>query len=99
MRLDCLSAAKARATPQHTYRRTSALSIIPPERRTARRGARGGSLLIEDGHRDVELGAPADFTLHPNAAPLRFDEVLGDGERSEERRVGKECRSRWSPYH
>ena len=29
--------------------------------------------------------------------------VLGDGEpkigRSEERRVGKECRSRWSPYH
>ena len=32
-------------------------------------------------------------------------EVLGQGlcakdlERSEERRVGKECRSRWSPYH
>src|SRR3989454_3341713 len=28
--------------------------------------------------------------------------VLGlrlEGERSEERRVGKECRSRWSPYH
>ena len=24
--------------------------------------------------------------------------VNGDG-RSEERRVGKECRSRWSPYH
>src|SRR5574340_604592 len=23
----------------------------------------------------------------------------GDRERSEERRVGKECRSRWSPYH
>src|SRR2546422_11456351 len=22
-----------------------------------------------------------------------------DGHRSEERRVGKECRSRWSPYH
>src|SRR3712207_5184181 len=29
------------------------------------------------------------------------DEVEGDGpgRRSEERRVGKECRSRWSPYH
>ena len=25
--------------------------------------------------------------------------VLGDSHRSEERRVGKECRSRWSPYH
>ena len=25
--------------------------------------------------------------------------VLKDIHRSEERRVGKECRSRWSPYH
>src|SRR5256885_8534093 len=25
--------------------------------------------------------------------------VLPDFRRSEERRVGKECRSRWSPYH
>ena len=25
--------------------------------------------------------------------------VLGPFHRSEERRVGKECRSRWSPYH
>src|SRR2546422_11689681 len=33
-----------------------------------------------------------------------FGNVLAEGvrraaERSEERRVGKECRSRWSPYH
>ena len=28
--------------------------------------------------------------------PLLF---LGMAARSEERRVGKECRSRWSPYH
>ena len=26
-------------------------------------------------------------------------EVIADIKRSEERRVGKECRSRWSPYH
>ena len=25
--------------------------------------------------------------------------IIGGGLRSEERRVGKECRSRWSPYH
>ena len=25
--------------------------------------------------------------------------IIGDMVRSEERRVGKECRSRWSPYH
>src|SRR5256886_2900327 len=28
-----------------------------------------------------------------------FEAVLVEGSRSEERRVGKECRSRWSPYH
>ena len=25
--------------------------------------------------------------------------TLDEAQRSEERRVGKECRSRWSPYH
>ena len=32
---------------------------------------------------------------------LMLDEIehLCNPERSEERRVGKECRSRWSPYH
>ena len=25
--------------------------------------------------------------------------LANEGHRSEERRVGKECRSRWSPYH
>ena len=27
------------------------------------------------------------------------NEIAGNLIRSEERRVGKECRSRWSPYH
>src|SRR5256885_7214129 len=31
--------------------------------------------------------------------PATSGEILVDGKRSEERRVGKECRSRWSPYH
>ena len=30
---------------------------------------------------------------------LRKSAIVSDGDRSEERRVGKECRSRWSPYH
>ena len=27
------------------------------------------------------------------------DFIIDGNERSDERRVGKECRSRWSPYH
>ena len=34
------------------------------------------------------------------AASMLLSGTLGDrSSRSEERRVGKECRSRWSPYH
>ena len=33
----------------------------------------------------------------PRVVPGSAEEILGA--RSEERRVGKECRSRWSPYH
>src|SRR6266404_8813161 len=36
------------------------------------------------------LGATSNETAHI---------VVGGADRSEERRVGKECRSRWSPYH
>ena len=31
--------------------------------------------------------------------PLQIEVTLVQTSRSEERRVGKECRSRWSPYH
>ena len=31
--------------------------------------------------------------------PLDGEWEAAFGRRSEERRVGKECRSRWSPYH
>src|SRR5256714_13893801 len=31
--------------------------------------------------------------------PIDDSQVEGNETRSEERRVGKECRSRWSPYH
>ena len=33
------------------------------------------------------------------AKQIATAEALGLKKRSEERRVGKECRSRWSPYH
>jgi len=36
---------------------------------------------------------------HASAAGWRGRMLVVGGYRSEERRVGKECRSRWSPYH
>ena len=45
---------------------------------------------------DTELAGTAE----PDDDPESDDELTGAGAaRSEERRVGKECRSRWSPYH
>ena len=37
--------------------------------------------------------------LSPAELPLGVVTALIGAPRSEERRVGKECRSRWSPYH
>ena len=36
---------------------------------------------------------------HPYVKVFREERELNTFLRSEERRVGKECRSRWSPYH
>ena len=43
--------------------------------------------------KDIQLGISFDSSI-----PQGFG-VGSSGARSEERRVGKECRSRWSPYH
>src|SRR3712207_4373961 len=43
---------------------------------------------------------PEDFSSYVNLANAYLQKVRETGDpRSEERRVGKECRSRWSPYH
>ena len=46
----------------------------------------------------VYLGSDEERVLLPKKqVPAGIE--AGDPVRSEERRVGKECRSRWSPYH
>ena len=52
-------------------------------------------VIIEDG---VWLGT--GVIINPGVT-IGKNSVIGAGSvvRSEERRVGKECRSRWSPYH
>src|SRR2546429_10030233 len=44
-----------------------------------------------------EARRPVEQALGPLGSFVRTDRV--PRHRSEERRVGKECRSRWSPYH
>ena len=39
-----------------------------------------------------------EFAVKGNVMDLAVGVIIGLT-RSEERRVGKECRSRWSPYH
>src|SRR2546425_3150459 len=50
----------------------------------------------------IAIGIDSGDTLIDVKLTTGHDEVVlitRDGMRSEERRVGKECRSRWSPYH
>ena len=71
--------------------------------------------LVTEAHPEIEkLGKELPVTRDPEASAYLRQEGKGlligpyekdakawalDGMRSEERRVGKECRSRWSPYH
>ena len=58
---------------------------------------------------NLGLPVPQGFTITTEACTQYYedgrkinDEIMGqimEAIRSEERRVGKECRSRWSPYH
>jgi len=62
----------------------------------ARRSFEGGAWRdAAAADRGAVLHRIADL-IHANAVDLGRMETL---DRSEERRVGKECRSRWSPYH
>ena len=52
-----------------------------------------------DRSRDPELSACLEFADFPEYLETIKSETHRCRDRSEERRVGKECRSRWSPYH
>src|SRR3989442_6398676 len=56
------------------------------------------NILSEYGKQVLVINVP---TTYPPEAVNGYmvSGYLTPGERSEERRVGKECRSRWSPYH
>jgi hypothetical protein len=55
---------------------------------------RRGMLAWVEGHLEIQLNA--ELSGPDRVTTLIFEMANA---RSEERRVGKECRSRWSPYH
>ena len=48
---------------------------------------------------EVEHMCPLTKGAYHGPAPIPEEGEWVQVKRSEERRVGKECRSRWSPYH
>src|SRR2546430_7391473 len=69
-------------------------------------GRSPASALLAQARRQLEeyfAGARTTFDLPLSPAGTPFQRRVWDAlraiPRSEERRVGKECRSRWSPYH
>ena len=73
-----------------------------------RGGGMGVSSMLDLLHiENIAVIEEADITFHPGFNALTGETGAGKSividamgaVRSEERRVGKECRSRWSPYH
>ena len=78
---------------------TGAIEAVKQEKAVPEKGGRNYeldffrlvfALLVFIYHTNPFIGKNTRVVLQPD---------LGAGARSEERRVGKECRSRWSPYH
>ena len=74
-------------------------------------GARDGRIVVvcapgeltEDAAQELGAGGmwvvPGGIDSHVHFNLDVTEAMKAQSERSEERRVGKECRSRWSPYH
>ena len=103
---DLLIRARASAKGMTSFLDAFDPAWLPKNVRLERDGARPG-LLRKTTFDRIYLGDACSGQVHKALAlaylERRMPEVviLDDGlaTRSEERRVGKECRSRWSPYH
>ena len=78
----------------HTVRITS-----HPSKDTTPSISPNGKYLAYVSHRNDPEGDIYLVKVNSKGLIEDTEESLTSQERSEERRVGKECRSRWSPYH
>mgnify|MGYP002526217072 CR=1 FL=1 len=78
-------------TASHNPKEWNALKLL---------NGKGEFLSAKDGEEILDLAENDNFTFTEvdDLGNYTFDDSFND-KRSEERRVGKECRSRWSPYH
>src|SRR3712207_8572412 len=81
---------------------TCALPILAMERPVICTQTRGKTDVLVEGKSGLYVPPGNAYALRAKIVALLDDplaiERMGKA-RSEERRVGKECRSRWSPYH
>src|SRR5256884_1817177 len=76
---------------------TCALPILPGNERTNWASGEVSSYSLPGTQNSLAAGTES---LWPNSVKFRYPLPSScPFARSEERRVGKECRSRWSPYH
>ena len=75
------------------------VALLLPAVQQAREAARRTQ--CKNNLKQIGLGLHNYLSTHSKFPPGRLlpDLTIGGVPRSEERRVGKECRSRWSPYH
>src|SRR2546427_4076194 len=109
----CHRVEKARGqTAQSTIAQAGVAFVVPKRLPIQSDGGHGGStVILQSQVDDVVAEQPADQEFQREVIDsldgvlvmglLRSDPPLDQSipYRSEERRVGKECRSRWSPYH
>src|SRR2546425_12996509 len=90
--VDAGIASAARIAVDHRIHGCAAVPVVS-------RSACQGRDCEDSGEEMTELQQIADFVRRLRTQ-MRFGELSrAPLQRSEERRVGKECRSRWSPYH
>src|SRR2546430_16098013 len=64
------------------------------------REAANGEIAADHDHGEIDAGEEVgQIVVDLIDLEIAAAQFVVDGARSEERRVGKECRSRWSPYH
>src|ERR1043165_6183354 len=92
--------------PQNVSSNTTAGNPLPPIKFTEFQLANGLHVIMHEDHSTPIVGVNIWYhvgskneTLGKTGYAHLFEHMMFQGSRSEERRVGKECRSRWSPYH